>query len=103
MSISVGIAGPSEIAVRAGAEVAGAGGNAVDAAVATTLAAMATEVGIVGLDAGAFITIWRPGSAPCVIDGGIAMPGIDRPPERFGAAGRRVALDYGGGMETIVG
>lgn len=103
MTAAVGIAGPSEIAVRAGAEVAEAGGNAVDAAVAATLAAMATEVGIVGLDAGAFVTIWRPGEPPCVIDGGIAMPGLGQPPERFGAAGRPVGLDYGGGMETIVG
>jgi gamma-glutamyltranspeptidase/glutathione hydrolase len=89
--------------VRAGGEVAEQGGNAVDAAVATTIAALATEIGIVGLDAGAFISVWRPGEAPCVIDGGIAMPGRGRARERFGAAGRPVALDYGGGMETIVG
>lgn len=103
MTTAVGIAGPSEIAVRAGAEVTEAGGNAIDAAIAATLAAMATEVGIVGLDAGAFITIWRPGEPPCVIDGGIGMPGLGRDAARFGAAGRPVALDYGGGMETIVG
>lgn len=101
--VSVGIAGPSEIAVRAGAEVAERGGNAVDAAVATTMAALATEIGIVGLDAGAFISVWRPGEAPCVIDGGIAMPGYGREPDRFGVAGRPVTLDYGGGMETVVG
>jgi gamma-glutamyltranspeptidase/glutathione hydrolase len=75
----------------------------VDAAVATAVAALATEIGIVGLDAGAFISVWRPGEAPCVIDGGIAMPGCGRAPERFGAAGRHVTLDYGGGMKTIVG
>jgi len=89
--------------VRAGAEVAEAGGNAVDAAIAATLAAMSTQVGIVGLDAGAFITVWRPGETPVVIDGGIAMTGIGRPADLFGAAGRPVALDYGGGMRTIVG
>ena len=100
---SIGIAGPSEIAVRAGGAVAERGGNAVDAAVAAAIAALVTEIGIVGLDAGAFISVWRPGEAPCVIDGGIAMPGLGRTPERFGAAGRPVALDYGGGMETIVG
>lgn len=103
VSSAVGIAGPSEIAVRAGAEAAHAGGNAVDAAVAATFAALSTEVGIVGLDAGAFITLWRPDEAPVVIDGGIAMPGIGRPAERFGAAGRAVELDYGGGMRTLVG
>lgn len=103
MTTAIGIAGPSEIAVRAGAEAAAEGGNAVDAAVAAALAALATEVAIVGLDAAAFVTAWAPGEQPLVIDGGIAMPGIDRPPERFGAGGRHVQLDYGGGMQTIVG
>jgi gamma-glutamyltranspeptidase / glutathione hydrolase len=103
MSRAVGIAGPSEIAARAGGEIAEAGGNAVDAAVAATLAAMATEVAIVGLDAASFISVWKPGEAPVVIDGGIAMPGLGRPADRFGAAGRPVRLDYGGGLQTIVG
>jgi gamma-glutamyltranspeptidase/glutathione hydrolase len=103
MSRAIGIAGPSAIAVRAGAAAAEAGGNAVDAAVAATLAALCTEVAIVGLDAAAFVTLWRPGEEPVVIDGGIAMPGLRRPVGRFGAAGRPVTLDYGGGMETVVG
>ena len=103
MSRAVGIAGPSELAVRAGAAVAGAGGNAVDAAISATLAALCTEIAIVGLDAAAYITLWRPGQSPVVIDGGIVMPGLGQPAERFGAAGRPVRLDYGGGMETVVG
>jgi gamma-glutamyltranspeptidase / glutathione hydrolase len=103
MRHATGIAGPSEIAVRAGREAVEAGGNAVDAAVAATLAALSTEVGIVGLDAGAFVTLWPPDGPPVVIDGGIAMPGIGQPGERFGAAGRPVTLDYGGGMHTVVG
>lgn len=103
MSRAIGIAGPSEIAVRAGAEVAEAGGNAVDAAVAATLAALCTEIGIVGPDAAAYVTLWQPGEAPVVIDGGIAMPGLGRPAERFGAAGREAVVDYGGGMRTLVG
>jgi gamma-glutamyltranspeptidase / glutathione hydrolase len=103
VSRAIGIAGPSAMAVQAGAEIAEAGGNAVDAAVAASLVAMCTEVGIVGLDAAAYITLWRPGESPVVIDGGIVMPGIGRPSERFGSAGRPVALDYGGGMQTLVG
>ena len=103
MSRAIGIAGPSEISVRAGAEVVEAGGNAVDAAVAATLAALCTEVAIVAPDAAAYVTLWRPGEPPLVIDGGIAMPGLGRPMERFGAAGRDVELDYGGGMRTLVG
>lgn len=100
---AVGIAGPSEIAVQAGAAAVADGGNAVDAAVAATLAALATEVGIVGLDAGAFVTVWPPEAAPVVIDGGIAMPGLGRAPERFGAAARHVRVAYGGGVRTVVG
>jgi gamma-glutamyltranspeptidase / glutathione hydrolase len=103
MSRAVGIAGPSTISVRAGAEAAEAGGNAVDAAIAATLAALCTEVAIVGLDAAAYITLWRPGEAPVVIDGGIAMPGLGGPAGRIGAAGRPVSVDYGGGLETVVG
>ncbi len=103
MNRAVGIAGPSAIAVRAGAQVAEAGGNAVDAAIAATLVAMCTEVAIVAPDAAAYVTLWRPGEAPVVIDGGIAMPGLGRPADRFGAAARPVSLDYGGGMHTLVG
>jgi gamma-glutamyltranspeptidase / glutathione hydrolase len=103
MSPAVGIAGPSGISVRAGARVVEAGGNAVDAAVAATLAALCTEVAIVGLDAAAYVTIWRPDESPVVIDGGIAMPGLGRTSDRVGAAGRPVTVDYGGGTHTIVG
>lgn len=103
MSPAVGIAGPSQIATRAGAAIAAGGGNAVDAAVAATLAALCTEVAIVAPDAGAFVTVWPPGEAPVVIDGGIAMPGLGRPAERFGAAGRPATVAYGGGVQTIVG
>jgi gamma-glutamyltranspeptidase / glutathione hydrolase len=103
MSGSVGIAGPSEIAARAGAEIAERGGNAVDAAIAATLAALCTEIAIVAPDAGAYITIWPAGEDPVVIDGGIAMPGLGRPAEHFGAGGRTVTVGYGGGLQTVVG
>ena len=100
---AIGIAGPSELAVAAGAAAADCGGNAVDAAISAALAALCTEVAIVGLDAAAYITVWAPGQSPVVIDGGIVMPGMGQPAGRFGAAGRPVRLDYGGGMETVVG
>lgn len=103
MSRAVGIAGPSELAVRAGAAAAAAGGNAVDAAISAALAALCTETAIVGLDAAAYVTVWHPDQPPVVIDGGIVMPGLGQPALRFGAAGRPVSLDYGGGMETVVG
>jgi gamma-glutamyltranspeptidase / glutathione hydrolase len=49
------------------------------------------------------VTLWRPGESPVVIDGGIAMPGLGRPAECFGAGGREAVVEYGGGLETVVG
>ncbi len=97
------IAGGSQLAADAGAEVAHAGGNAVDAAIAAMLVSMATEPGIVGMGAGGFISIWAPGQDPVVIDGFIEMPG-----RGIATGGLRqgldlVWLDYGGGVATYVG
>lgn len=97
----VTISASSPLSARAAAAVADAGGNAVDAAIAATIVAVCTEPGIVAPGAGGFFTIWPPDGDPLVIDGYLAMPG------RSGAAasgfGDRVFMEYGGGMETLVG
>ncbi len=98
----VAIAAGSPLAARAGAAVADRGGNAVDAAVAATVAGMCTDPGIIAPGGGAFITIWPPGEDPVVIDAYAEVPGrglIDVPAD----FGERVAMDYGGGMETLIG
>jgi gamma-glutamyltranspeptidase/glutathione hydrolase len=56
----VAVSASSQIAAHAGAEVARAGGNAVDAAVASSLVQLVTEPGVVSLAAGALIAIWPP-------------------------------------------
>lgn len=96
------IAAASEVAAEAGRTVTDLGGNAVDAAIAATVASMSTELGIVSPGGGAFITIWPPGSDPMVIDAYAEMPG-----RGLGAAvspsTHQVHMEYGGGMETVVG
>ncbi len=99
----VAIASSSQIAADAGAEVAEAGGNAVDSAIAASLVQLVTEPGIVSLGAGAFIVIWPPGEQPVMVDGGSEMPGRKAPAERLGRGGLDVMLDYGGGTPTTVG
>lgn len=81
--------------------MADAGGNAVDAALAAVMAGMISDPGIIGPGAGCFLTIWDPAGAPIVIDAYAAMPGLGvGMPRDFGD---RVAMEYGGGMETLVG
>ena len=96
------IAAASVAAAEAGAAVADAGGNAVDAAIAASIASMTTELGIVSPGGGAFVTVWPSSGRPVVVDAYAEMPG------RGGDNARRVAtelvsMEYGGGMETIVG
>lgn len=97
----VAISASSERGARAGAAVADAGGNAVDAAIAATIAGMISDPGIIGPGAGCFLTIWPPDGDPVVIDAYAAMPGLGRGlPDEFGD---RVWMEYGGGMHTLVG
>jgi gamma-glutamyltranspeptidase/glutathione hydrolase len=98
----VAISASSRPAADAAARVADAGGNAVDAAVAATITAMVSDPGIIGPGAGCFLTIWPPNSDPVVVDGYAAMPGLATGsiPASFG---HRVHMEYGGGMDTLIG
>jgi len=83
--------------------VADAGGNAVDAALAATLAASVTEPGMIGPGCSGFVTVWPAGAEPVVIDGYAEMPGRGLSPDPERGFGRRISMAYGGGMETLVG
>ncbi len=96
------IAAASVAAADAGAEVADNGGNAVDAAIAAVVASMTSELGIVSPGGGAFVNIWPASGHPVVIDAYAEMPGRGRNGE-FASTTERVSMQYGGGMETIVG
>jgi len=74
----------------------------VDAAIAATVASVSTELGIVSPGGGAFITVWPSNDEPTVIDAYAEMPGRGLEVGRA-ASTDRVYMDYGGGMETVVG
>ena len=99
----VALAATGPVSLAAGREIARAGGNAVDVAMAAALAAMSTEPGIVSLSAGAFINIWADGQDPMVIDGNVEMPGRGLARERFGEGVTLVNTDYGGGVSMFAG
>jgi len=85
------IAAASDVAAEAGRSVADLGGNAVDAAISATIASMSTELGIVS-----------PDSEPIVIDAYAEMPGRGTS-AMASVSTNRVHMEYGGGIETVVG
>ncbi len=98
----VALATTSQIAADAAEEIADLGGNAIDCGIAAAMCSINTQPGVCALAGGAFVTIWGPGDEPVTIDGNVAIPGIGlrgniTPPVES------VSLDYGGGIETLVG
>jgi gamma-glutamyltranspeptidase/glutathione hydrolase len=97
----VAIAAPNEAAADAGEQVARAGGNAVDAALAAALVTMVNEVGLVSLSSGGFVTIQPPdGGPPYTVDGWMDMPGRGR---TLGGGTWDVHTEYGGGLDITIG
>ena len=97
----IAVAAPSPAAAVAADRVLGAGGSAVDAALAAAIAAMVTEPGVVAPGAGAFVTVWARDDPPVVYDGYMAVPGLGgRHPD---PVEREVSMAYGGGITTVVG
>lgn len=99
----VAVATTSAHAADAAREVAAAGGNAVDCALATAIMSMNTEPGVCALAGGAYVTIWAPGRDPVTFDGIHAVPGLGLADSERGHGKTTVRLDYGGGTTTIVG
>ena len=100
------VAAPSELAADAAEQVAWAGGNAVDAALAAALVAMVNEVGLVSLSSGGFVTVQpaAAGAAAYTVDGWMDAPGRGLT-EAERRAGRTwdVSTDYGGGVDITIG
>ncbi|NNF52260.1 MAG: gamma-glutamyltransferase [Gammaproteobacteria bacterium] len=103
----VALASSSQISADAGAEIARAGGNAVDAAIAAAMVSAISEPGVCALGAGAYLTIWPVSGDPVTIDANVAVPGIGLEKEQLREmqlhSGRDVFMEYGGGIRTIVG
>lgn len=99
----VAVATASKIAADAAAETAARGGNAVDCAVAAAMVTVNTEPGVCALAGGAYATVWHPDEDPVTVDGNVAVPGLGRAPGAPPPHGVDVHLDYGGGIDTVVG
>ena len=99
----VAVATTSQLAADAAAEIADAGGNAVDCAIAAAMLSINTEPGVCALAGSAYVTVWPGDSEPITIDGNVAVPGKGLPKgyEINGAV--PVSMEYGGGIETLVG
>ncbi|MFQ6004421.1 MAG: gamma-glutamyltransferase [Woeseia sp.] len=99
----VAVATTSQLAADAAAEIADQGGNAVDCAVAAAMFAINTEPGVCALPGSAYVTVWPPHADPVTIDGNVAVPGKGLPPENRIGGAVPVSMEYGGGIETLVG
>jgi gamma-glutamyltranspeptidase/glutathione hydrolase len=98
----VAIASGSDISAHAGAAIADAGGNAVDAAIAAMITAMCTDPGVIAPGSGGFLVIGGGDVEPIVIDAYNEMPGRSAPADAWGS-GTPVFMKYGGATRTIVG
>jgi len=99
----VAVATTSGLAAAAAREIAAAGGNAVDCAIAAALMSMNTEPGVCSVAGGAYITAWGPDKSPVTIDGNHAVAGMGLPASKRGRGAVRVNMDYGGGVTSYVG
>lgn len=98
----VALATTSRLAADAAAEIANLGGNAVDCAIAAAMCSINTQPGVCALAGSAFITIWVAGKEPVTIDGNVLIPGRGLPVGTTPIVDA-VSLEYGGGIETLVG
>ena len=99
----IAVATTSQRAADAAREVSGAGGNAVDCALAAALMTINTEPGVCALAGSAFITIWPTDGEPVTIDGNVTVPGAGLPASQRGHGAVEVEINYGGGITTLVG
>ena len=99
----VAVATTSQLAAEAAREVAAAGGNAVDCALAAALLTINTEPGVCALGGSAFITIWSADEDPITVDGNVAVPGKGLEEAQRGRGAVEITIDYGGGIATLVG
>lgn len=99
----VAVATTSQLAADAAAEVADAGGNAVDCAIAAAMLSINSEPGVCALAGSAYVTVWPANSDPVTIDGNVAVPGKGLPKAYQISDAVPVSMEYGGGIETLVG
>lgn len=99
----VAIAADSPDTILAGSVLAEQGGNVVDIAVGTALAAAHTEILMCSLGGSAFINLRLPGRAAEIVEGGDAMPGSAVGLRAKDASWRQAKIPYGDGITVNVG
>ncbi len=99
----VAIAADSPDTILAGSMLAEQGGNVVDIAVGTALAAAHTEILMCSLGGSAYINLRLPGRDAEIIDGGDAMPGSAVGLRAEDASWRQARIPYGDGITVNVG
>jgi gamma-glutamyltranspeptidase / glutathione hydrolase len=97
----LGIAAGNKLGAEAAAEIARAGGNAVDACLASGIMAWVAEPFFASIGGSGFIAIRTPDGTVEVIDGNNAMP-LAAPPTH-GQGLKRTYLEYSNGMYTGIG
>jgi gamma-glutamyltranspeptidase / glutathione hydrolase len=97
----LGIAAGNKLGASSGAEVARAGGNAVDACLASAVMAWVAEPFFTSVGGSGFIALRMPDGTVEVIDGNNTMP--LSAPATEGQGIERVFLDYSDGMYTGIG
>ncbi len=100
---SLAVAAPNPAAADAAAQVARAGGSAVDAAIAAALVAMVNEVGLVSPSPGGSVTVQPAAGAAYAVDGWVDMPGLGRGEDAPPADTWDVSTAYGGGVTLTIG
>ena len=98
----IAAATPSPAALEAALEIAGAGGGAVDAAIAATCVGLVNEFGVCAPGSGGFVAVGGDTTPAVVYDGYTAVPGLEMPPARE-VVEHTATMEYGGGVTTVVG
>ncbi len=99
----VGIASCTPYATDAAAQIALAGGNAIDAAIAGAFDLMVSNILMCSIGGGGFATVKVPGRNPVIFDFFDAMPGIGLDRGEFGKNMRTEKVPYGIGIDVITG
>ena len=97
----LGIASGNQLGADAAAAVAAAGGNAVDACLASGVMAWVVEPFFASIGGSGFIAVRSPDTSIEIFDGNNAMP--NTVPETPGVGLKRTYLEYSNGMYTGIG
>jgi len=94
------VAAGHTVSARAGADVLRAGGNAVDAALASMFASFVCEPLLTGLGAGGYMLVVAPGQAPTLLDFFVEAPGRGSDASRRGEL-IPVGVSFGDATQTF--